>query len=184
IILYGAPSDKIFATIDEKPVILAIKDYLEFGKTYIDINYFRVGSNSFYESLNYNYGLNQKLFIDSLGDIFLSFGFPIKIGNLFNDKIEEILSNEKVKEFWKVTKDDVFICDNCEYRYMCFDEGELVRINAKYKKKVECPYNPFISKWDYQEGYMNLNECGIYIQNDKLVIDENRLNHINEELYT
>lgn len=88
-------------------------------------------------------------------------------------------------EFWNVTKNDILICDKCEYRYMCFDEGELIKVSKKkYQRKNECPYNPFISKWNIEKGYLKLHDCGIIIQDGNLIINENILNEINEELYS
>lgn len=76
----------------------------------------------------------------------------IVLGNIFETSLNEIIYSEKSKKVRNVTKDNIEVCRDCEYRYCCFD----CRVKAKnfsrdknfYAKPLDCLYNPYIGKWE------------------------------------
>lgn len=70
----------------------------------------------------------------------------LTIGNIREKSFYEIMTSSAPESFWYLTKDDVEICRECEFRYTCFDcralavEGGLSRGNY-------CSYDPLLGKW-------------------------------------
>ena len=45
--------------------------------------------------------------------------------------------------------DNIEICKDCEFRYLCFNcpEYNYIKTNDLYKKNPSCSYNPYSGKW-------------------------------------
>ena len=99
-------------------------------------------------SLKWNNCWFGKVCISSHGDILpCIFARDLKMGNLLGDEHQSI--REKLLEKWSFTKDDVEVCKDCEYRYVCEDcrplaMGECGSIKAKYPR---CLYDPYTGIW-------------------------------------
>jgi radical SAM protein with 4Fe4S-binding SPASM domain len=76
------------------------------------------------------------------------------VGNLLVSKqLEPIMRGAALSRFWKATKDQVLVCKDCEYRYVCFDcrplseasaGGRADYLHAPYPR---CTYNPYTGEW-------------------------------------
>ena len=69
-------------------------------------------------------------------------------GNILSDEVDQI--KEKLVAYWKINKDSVEVCKDCEYRYACDDcrplaEGET---GDFYAKNPRCFYNPYTGCWN------------------------------------
>src|SRR5260221_4054839 len=70
------------------------------------------------------------------------------IGMVRKQNLEEVLDG-KIKSIWKTTKDDVLVCQDCEYRYVCFDcrpmsQGASQGIgDYKTAPYPRCTYDPY-----------------------------------------
>lgn len=112
---------------------------------------FKVSTRLFSESLHFNNFLNKKLFIDKTGNVFNSPFSKINFGNLETDSIEDILRDTEITQLWKVHKDLISGCKDCEFRYMCVDNRtpiakEIEGIKTYYFEE-KCPYDPYESVW-------------------------------------
>lgn len=74
------------------------------------------------------------------------------VGNVRQKSIKEVLTG-KIQKIWGLTKDDVLVCQDCEYRYVCFDcrpisEGASCG-NGQYETAPypRCTYNPYTGEW-------------------------------------
>lgn len=74
------------------------------------------------------------------------------VGNVRQKSLEKVLEG-KIQKIWGLTKDDVLVCRDCEYRYVCFDcrpisEGAACG-NGEYKTAPypRCTYNPYEGQW-------------------------------------
>jgi hypothetical protein len=82
------------------------------------------------------------------------------------------------------TKDKTQVCCDCEFRNICNDTRR-----PKYQKRnlwfheTECNYNPYISKWEDEEGYRTLGECGVISNEHEFSIDHEKIAKINAELW-
>ena len=64
---------------------------------------------------------------------------------ILNKKLYDILLQQLIPYYWKLSKDKVKVCSKCEYRYYCSDCRPLVQtINDRGQL---CLYNPYIGKW-------------------------------------
>ena len=46
----------------------------------------------------------------------------------------------------------------CEHRHMCVDSRTPLKGKCFYFFKHECKYNPYIAKWQGEEGYITVEE--------------------------
>ena len=78
--------------------------------------------------------------------------------------LKAVIEDEKLVTVWKTTKDNVLVCQDCEYRYVCFDCRPLSQgtnnDNGEYKTAPypRCTYNPYEGEWG--EGTWKLDEQG------------------------
>jgi radical SAM protein with 4Fe4S-binding SPASM domain len=71
------------------------------------------------------------------------------VGNVKEENLTRIVSGEKMLKIWRLTKDQVEGCKDCEYRYVCQDCRPLAYgINKNvYEKSPRCTYNPYTGEW-------------------------------------
>lgn len=67
--------------------------------------------------------------------------------------LDPVLHGAGLQRVWNTTKDDVMVCRDCEYRYVCFDcrplsegvaAGQADFLHAPYPR---CSYNPYTGEW-------------------------------------
>jgi len=85
------------------------------------------------------------------------------VGDLRKVGLEDILESNEVEEKWKLTKDDVLVCRDCEYRYACFDcrplaENSSCRKDYSSSPFPRCTYNPYKGEWGL--GIWKINSHG------------------------
>lgn len=110
---------------------------------------------SFYSNHFYNSCWNGKIAITANGDIIpCIFARNDIIGNVKDVSSLEKLKKNIIKK-WSITKEEVMVCKDCEFRYCCHDcrplaEGVAGNKKAKYPR---CCYNPYDGEW------MDIKEC-------------------------
>lgn len=139
------------------------------------------------ESQKHNTYYNRKLFIGAKGEIKNSTEAPKIFGNINDlnqtDNILKIINSIEFQKYWFIHKDLIDVCKHCEFRHMCVDNRLPVqRNNKEWFMETECNYNPYIAKWQGEEGYKTLSECGITSNQDGFKINRKKLNAINKEL--
>lgn len=110
---------------------------------------FTVNINAFTESMNYNSCLNKKIGIDINGEIKNCPSMNESFGNISNITLEEALKKRNFKRNWSITKDQVKVCKNCEFRYICTDCRAYLEIpEDRYSKPLKCGYDPYTGQWE------------------------------------
>jgi radical SAM protein with 4Fe4S-binding SPASM domain len=100
------------------------------------------------------------------------------------DDVLRIINSTEFQKYWYVNKDSIDVCKQCEFRHMCVDNRIPKQRNIKeWYMETECNYNPFIAKWDYEEGYKTLLECGVVSNIDGFSVKNKKLKSINNELW-
>ncbi len=169
------------------PITFIYGDYsYSAGQNIKSISGFSVNSLFYVESSSFNTYYNRKLFIGLNGEIgngplsMKSFGNLKTIGS-----VEKLLRSKKFMKLWHVKKDDISVCNVCEFRHMCLDSRVPIehKIKGKYYHQTECNYNPFIAKWEGEAGYQSLAECGIFVTSEKIHIDYKKLYEITRKIY-
>ena len=123
----------------------------------VDMQYFPVNMSLFTESQHFNTCLNRKIGIDEHGEIKNCPSMEKSFGNIAESSLLEILENPEFKTLWKIRKDDIDVCRDCEYRYLCTDcRCYLKRADDLYSQPEKCHYNPYIAKWKDEEEYISV----------------------------
>ncbi|MFA8299549.1 MAG: grasp-with-spasm system SPASM domain peptide maturase [Hyphomicrobiales bacterium] len=155
--VYNSPNNQIsacnrilFNTKDINPV----KDC---GK--ISSMYFCDNINMFTESQCYNSCLNRKISIDSSGNIKNCPSMPHSYGHISNTSLKEVINNKEFLKYWTISKDQIEVCKDCEYRYICSDCRAYTKNQGLFSQPEKCTYNPYIAKWKGDEGFISVEDC-------------------------
>ena len=125
----------------------------------INHNYFNVNIQLFTESQHYNTCLNRKICIDKNGEIKNCPAMSRSFGNIKDTTLEEAINKPGFKDLWGIRKDDIDVCKDCEFRYMCTDCRAFIKDpNNIYSQPAKCPYNPYIAKWEGEDGYITVEQ--------------------------
>lgn len=112
-------------------------------------DYFSVNLSMFTESMNYNNCLNRKLAITSDGSIKNCPSIDKVYGTIENNSLLEIINFSDFNLYWKIKKDTIEVCKDCEFRYVCTDcRAYIESQNNLYSKPIKCNYNPYKVEWD------------------------------------
>ncbi|SHN18552.1 SPASM domain peptide maturase, grasp-with-spasm system [Cyclobacterium lianum] len=100
------------------------------------------------ESKSYNNCLNKKVFISSSGEVKNCPSMSNIFGNIHHKFLGEIIPSSKFKRLWYVKKDDIHVCKDCEFRYICSDCRVHAVLNGDiYSKPESCKYDPYSARW-------------------------------------
>lgn len=69
-------------------------------------------------------------------------------GNIKEKSLKEIVINQKFQSLWKIIKDDVEVCKDCEFRYICTDCRAFQEEDSNLLKPKKCSYNPYNCEWE------------------------------------
>ncbi len=123
--------------------------------------------------------LMGKITITDNGDILpCIFSRNFAVGNVQDSSLQEVVIGNKLETVWRATKDQVLVCKDCEYKYICFDcrplsegvnQGRGDYLSTPYPR---CTYNPYTGKW--AEGVWRLDDEGnpYYDETLKPIIEE------------
>ena len=92
-----------------------------------------------------------KLSISSTGEVLpCIMGRNEVIGNVKDQSLQEIINS---MSRWRITKDQIEICKDCEYRYVCGDCRPLAIAKGNLHGSMpRCTYNPYKGKWALLDG--------------------------------
>lgn len=130
----------------------------------ISKNNFAVNIEVFTESQAYNTCLNRKVSIKADGTIrncpVMSNGF----GNINVDSLATIIHSTAFQKYWKVNKDQIEVCQDCEFRYVCTDcRGLLTNPDNELSKPLKCGYDPYTAEWsNWKQNKEKLEVFSVY----------------------
>ncbi|WP_064967623.1 grasp-with-spasm system SPASM domain peptide maturase [Tenacibaculum ovolyticum] len=118
----------------------------------ISEKYLTLNQTKFLESVNFNSCLNQKLAIDKKGNIKNCPVLPNTFGNIENlipsNFEKEIILSSRFTDKWKITKDEIEECKDCEFRHVCTDcRGFIEDPKNPLSKPLKCGYSPYTNEW-------------------------------------
>jgi len=115
----------------------------------VDLKYFNTNLPKVLESLNHNSCLNKKISIDKDGNIKNCLAMSQNFGNIKDTKIEEALNHPDFKKYWNITKDQIEVCKDCEFRHICTDcRAYIEEPDNQYSKPLKCGYDPYTNVWE------------------------------------
>jgi SPASM domain peptide maturase of grasp-with-spasm system len=110
--------------------------------------YFVATLSAFTEALAHNSCLNRKLSVDRHGEIRNCPSLPRSFGNAAVTPLSAALDDPEFVEMWSITKDQVEICRDCEFRYVCTDcRAYTQRPGDRASKPAKCAYDPYTATW-------------------------------------
>lgn len=141
------------------------------------------GHRFYTESLHYNAYLNRKLFVDAEGRVSPHHSSTEVFGHL-DEGLAELLQKPQWNQLFTASKQKTDICRQCEYRNHCFDARLPQQRSAnEWFHTTDCGYNPYINKWEGEEGYCSPSASGIESSAEAFHMDEAVLNTLNEALW-
>lgn len=108
---------------------------------------FTVNTEFFMEAKNFNTGLNRKVCVDSAGNIKNHFSHAKSFGTVQQDSLIEVVQQAAFQKLWFLRNDLVKVCKDCEYRFLCLDNTEIIHEEGEYKKTKPCVYDPYSMSW-------------------------------------
>lgn len=110
--------------------------------------YFSVNATAAREALSHNSCLNRKLGIDEKGYIRNCPSMPQQFGHHKEVKLAEAIAQQEFQSVWGITKDQVAVCQDCEFRYICTDcRAHRVDEGNPLAKPAGCSYDPYTVTW-------------------------------------
>jgi SPASM domain peptide maturase of grasp-with-spasm system len=110
--------------------------------------YFSCNIETFTEALQRNSCLDRKVSIDARGAIKNCPSMPRSYGDVHRTPLAEVVSTDEFQALWKVSKDDVLVCQDCEFRYICHDcRAYLTDPEQPLSKPAKCRYDPYTCRW-------------------------------------
>jgi len=146
---------------------------------------FFINNLSFYtESQAHNTCLNRKISIDDSGNIKNCPAMQQSFGNIKDTTLKEATEKQGFKDFWFIHKDMIDVCKDCEFRYMCTDCRCFIKDPENiYSQPSKCIFNPYICKWQGEEGYVPVEECGTYSRETCFVPDKTKIEALNKQIW-
>ncbi|MFD2286169.1 grasp-with-spasm system SPASM domain peptide maturase [Pedobacter petrophilus] len=155
-LIHSAPSDTTFKVYKDSVQVIhfaqAINNCLFCGM--IRSAYFTTNIELFTESQHHNTCLNRKLSITGDGLIKNCPSMQESYGNMLETELDNVLADKDFRKYWNLKKDDVAVCKECEFRYVCTDCRAFTEQTKKnnegldISKPLKCGYNPYTNQWD------------------------------------
>lgn len=137
-----------------------------------------INSEHFFEAYNYHSYYFGKIYIDAAGHIKNGLNNTISYGHiasLSKAQFLAIISSPEFRELGHINKNDMLVCKDCEFRYMCVDSRVPLKGDEKWYHATECRYNPYLSRWDDETGYRTLSDAGVAVSAAGMAIDQEKL---------
>jgi SPASM domain peptide maturase of grasp-with-spasm system len=156
----------------------------EFHCGLINPNHFSLSLNFFTESQHYNSCLYRKISIDENGNIYNCPYAAKSFGNIKTSNLQNIINKRKFQYLWHITKKNIDVCKDCEFRIICSDCRCYIKDTENiYSQPLFCLYNPYIAKWEGQTGYVPVEQCGVYSKEMGYIPDIEKIKQINRGIW-
>ncbi len=118
---------------------------------FIDQHTFSINVPTYTEGLQYNTCLNRKLSIDQQGYIKNCPSMSQHHGHVQEVKLAEVVAKKEFTKYWHINKDQIKVCQDCEFRRVCTDcRVYLADSTDLNSKPARCGYDPYTATW--QQG--------------------------------
>jgi SPASM domain peptide maturase of grasp-with-spasm system len=103
----------------------------------------------FAESQQFNSCLNRKISIDAAGNIKNCPAMKQSMGHISHTSLASVIGQDEFTKYWHINKDQVNICKDCEFRYICHDCRTFIENPQDlFSKPLKCSYNPYEARWE------------------------------------
>lgn len=107
---------------------------------------FIINFQNFAEANNCNSCLNKKMALDTEGNIKPCPSIEKTIGNINDFDLRDIANNTVIQKY-NIAKDQIEVCRDCEFRYICHDCRAYLSPEKMNAKPKYCSYDPYTATW-------------------------------------
>jgi SPASM domain peptide maturase of grasp-with-spasm system len=151
---------------------------------YVCKEYFCVNTEMLAVSKTFNSCLFGKISIDENDLISNCLFSGEKYGKYRESDFKNLIKNKGFTKHWNITKDQIDVCKDCEFRHMCTDCRIFIKDPENiYSQPAKCTYNPYIAKWQGEDGYVPVEKCGTYTRETGFVVNHERVAELNKQLW-
>lgn len=156
ILLHSSPKDRydIVEVQKSEQAIIYYTDVIDSDAHcgIIHPSHFSINIDHFKEARHFNSCLQGKISVDARGEIRNCPSMPQGFGHISSTSLQEALEKKQFKKYWDVNKDQIKICQDCEFRYICTDCRAFVQNpEDDLSKPAKCSYNPYETVWENPE---------------------------------
>jgi SPASM domain peptide maturase of grasp-with-spasm system len=147
--IYNSPFNTIIK--NNSDVVIAFINNIIDNESHCGVispNYFSTNISLFTEAQKFNTCLNRKISVDRFGLIKNCPSMEKNYGNVSDIKLKDVLNIESFKKLWLVNKDQINVCNVCEFRYICTDCRAYLDDSNTFSKPKKCMYNPYTNVWE------------------------------------
>ncbi|MDX2248098.1 MAG: grasp-with-spasm system SPASM domain peptide maturase [Bacteroidia bacterium] len=148
--LYGAENEGFANTThpaSEDIIYLTRQAVTPYSKELSGPEFFTTNIHAFTEAQHFNLGLNRKITVDIRGNIRHFPGHSRVFGHISSDTLTAVVGTKEFQAVWQTPVDKIENCKECEFRYMCADNSEVVQKGEKIYRLTTCTYNPRTGEW-------------------------------------
>ncbi|WP_162910732.1 grasp-with-spasm system SPASM domain peptide maturase [Hymenobacter oligotrophus] len=110
--------------------------------------YFTANTHLFSEAQKFNSCLNRKIGVDQHGLLRNCPSMPTSFGHVDDTPLRAVLQQPDFTAVWAVNKDQVEVCRDCEFRYICQDcRAYTLDATSLSGKPAKCSYDPYAAVW-------------------------------------
>ncbi len=114
----------------------------------VGLYYFNSSTAAITEAKHHNSCLNRKISVDEDGNIKNCPSMSESFGNIMGTSLSDAILKPGFKKLWDLNKDKVYVCKDCEFRYICTDCRAYVEDpDDILSKPLKCGYNPYTGEW-------------------------------------
>lgn len=114
----------------------------------VSASFFSISVEHFIEAQHFNSCLNRKLGISADGEIKNCPAMAHSFGNARNTDLKSVVNHPELVRIGGITKDQVAVCRDCEFRYVCTDcRAYTQSAGDPYSKPAKCTYDPYTATW-------------------------------------
>lgn len=147
IVVYNSPNDGVIYQ-EEGTSIYTVKENLQKGKmASVNQENFTLNLSLYSEAQKFNTFYNKKLAINEKGMIKNGLNTHRTYGHISDTNLEDLGCDKNFKRLWKINKDKISVCRDCEFRYCCVDETIPIKSGNGYKLETPCKYDPYKKEW-------------------------------------
>jgi len=148
----------------------------------INSQYFTINIKMFTESQCHNTCLNRKISIDADGYIKNCPSMKHHYGHICKTSLEEAIEKNGFKDWWFIKKDDIDVCQDCEFRHICTDCRAFIKdFTNIYSQPAKCGYNPYIASWKDEENWINIEQ---WRKENQGWVEETKINRVSDNKET
>ena len=76
-------------------------------------------------------------------------------GHVDTTGFKDVLDNSSFTKKWKIKKDDIKVCMDCEFRYICPDcRAFKEQPGDEFSKPLKCGYDPYTGEWRRNKSHL------------------------------